>query len=41
MLLKTVMVGRLQPKQLITHQFKLDDIMTACEAFGNAGKELT
>jgi alcohol dehydrogenase len=39
MLLKTVMTGRLKPKQLITHQFKLDDIMNAYETFGNAAKE--
>lgn len=39
MLLKTVSSGKLEPKQLITHHFKLDDIMNAYEVFGNAGKE--
>lgn len=39
MLLKTVHSGRLKPEQLITHRFKLDDIMQAYEVFGNAAKE--
>jgi alcohol dehydrogenase len=39
MLLKTVVAGRLQPKQLITHEFVLDDFMKAYETFGNAAKE--
>jgi len=39
MLLKTVMAGRLKPKQLITHHFTLDDIVNAYETFGNAGRE--
>lgn len=39
LLLKTVMSGRLQPKQLITHNFRLDDIMKAYDTFGNAAKE--
>lgn len=39
MLLKTVMSGKVQPKQLITHHFSLDDIMQAYETFGNAMKE--
>jgi alcohol dehydrogenase len=39
MLLKTVVAGRLQPKQLITHEFKLDDLMKAYDTFSNAAKE--
>jgi alcohol dehydrogenase len=39
MLLKTVVAGRLQPRQLITHDFKLDDLMKAYDTFANAAKE--
>ena len=39
MLLKTITSGRLQPNKLITHHFKLDEILKAYEVFGNAGKE--
>jgi alcohol dehydrogenase len=39
MLLKTVVAGRLQPRQLITHAFKLDDFMKAYDTFANAAKE--
>ena len=39
LLLKTVLAGKLQPKQLITHYFKLDEIMNAYDTFGNAGRE--
>jgi len=39
LLLKTVMAGRLQPKQLITHHFTLGDIINAYDTFGNAGRE--
>jgi len=39
LLLKTVMAGRLKPKQLITHHFTLDEIMKAYDTFGNAGRE--
>ena len=39
LLLKTVMAGKLQPNQLITHHFALDDILKAYETFGNAGRE--
>jgi alcohol dehydrogenase len=39
MLLKTVMAGKLEPKQLITHRFPLSDILQAYDVFGNAGKE--
>ena len=39
MLLKTVMSGKVQPKQLITHHFALKDIMQAYDTFGNAMKE--
>lgn len=39
LLLKTVMAGTLQPKQLVTHHFALDDILNAYDTFGNASKE--
>ncbi len=39
LLLKTVLSGKLQPNQLITHQFALDDILNAYDTFGNAGRE--
>lgn len=39
MLLKTVTSGKLQPRQLITHEFRLDEIMKAYDTFGNAAKE--
>jgi alcohol dehydrogenase len=39
LLLKTVMSGKLKPKQLVTHHFTLDDVMKAYDTFGNAGKE--
>ena len=39
LLLKTVMAGKLQPKQLITHHFALNDILKAYDTFGHAGRE--
>ncbi|MGB3079124.1 MAG: zinc-dependent alcohol dehydrogenase family protein [Saprospiraceae bacterium] len=39
MLLKTVQSKKINPNKLITHHFKLDQIMEAYETFGNAGKE--
>jgi len=39
MLLKTVTSGKLKPAKLITHHFKLDEIIKAYEVFGNAAKE--
>ena len=39
MLLKTVLSGKLKPKQLITHHFDLNDIMKAYDTFGNAAEE--
>jgi alcohol dehydrogenase len=39
MLLKTVASGKIDPKKLITHHFKLDEILKAYEVFGNASKE--
>ncbi len=39
MLLKTVSSGKIEPAKLITHHFKLNDIMHAYEIFGNAAKE--
>jgi len=41
MLLKTVESGKLQPGKLITHHFKLDEILHAYEVFGNPSKEKT
>ncbi len=39
LLLKTILSGRLLPKQLISHRFKLSDVMSAYETFGNAARE--
>ncbi len=39
LLLKTVMSGRLLPKQLITHRFPLSEIMSAYDTFSNAQRE--
>jgi alcohol dehydrogenase len=38
MLLKTVMSGKLDPTRLITHRFKLADILAAYDTFGNAAE---
>lgn len=38
-LLKSVESGKLDPGKLITHHFKLDEILKAYEVFGNAGKK--
>ena len=39
MLMKTVSSGKIDPNKLITHHFKLNEILKAYEVFGNAGKE--
>ncbi len=39
MLFKTVQSNKLQPKQLITHHFKLSQIIEAYDTFGHAAKE--
>jgi alcohol dehydrogenase len=39
MLRQTVQAGTLQPAQLITHRFPLDDIIEAYRVFGDAAKE--
>ena len=39
MLLKTLISGKLQPQNLITHHFMLNQIMQAYDVFGNAMKE--
>ena len=39
MLLKNVIAGKLKPGQLITHEFRLDEVMKAYDTFGNAAKE--
>jgi len=36
MLLKTVQSGKIDPKRLITHRFKMENILDAYETFGNA-----
>ena len=38
MLLKTVQSGKVDPKRLITHRFKLDEILQAYETFGHAAE---
>src|SRR5450432_507911 len=39
MLLKTVSSGKVDPNKLITHHFKLNEIIRAYDTFGNAAKE--
>jgi len=39
MLLKTIQSKKLDSKKLITHRFKLSEIITAYDTFGNAAKE--
>ncbi len=39
MLMKTVESGKIKPEELITHRFKLDEIIKAYEVFGDAAKE--
>ena len=39
MLLKSVLAGKLLPKRLITHEFKLNDMMKAYDTFADAAKE--
>jgi alcohol dehydrogenase len=39
MLLKVVGSGKLQPGQLVTHRFAMNDIMKAYDTFGNAARE--
>ena len=39
MLLKTLKSGKVDPGRLVTHRFKLDEIMQAYEVFGNAARE--
>lgn len=39
MLLKTLKSGKMDPGRLVTHRFKLDEIMQAYEVFGNAARE--
>jgi alcohol dehydrogenase len=38
MLLKVFKAQKIDPKRLITHRFKLDDILQAYETFENAAK---
>jgi alcohol dehydrogenase len=39
MLLKTVVSGKIKPEELITHRFKLEEILEAYEVFGHAAEE--
>lgn len=39
MLFKTVQAKKIEPKKLITHRFKLDQIIEAYDTFGNAAEE--
>ncbi|MCR8549928.1 zinc-dependent alcohol dehydrogenase family protein [Salipiger sp. P9] len=39
MLLKTLNSGKVNPGKLVTHRFKLDEILDAYEVFGNAARE--
>jgi alcohol dehydrogenase len=39
MLLKTLNAGKVNPGKLVTHRFKLDEILAAYEVFGNAARE--
>jgi alcohol dehydrogenase len=39
MLLKTVTSGKIDLNKLVTHHFKLDEILLAYEVFGNASDE--
>jgi alcohol dehydrogenase len=39
MLLRVVQSRKLRPQALVTHRFRLDEIMQAYDAFGNAGRE--
>ena len=39
LLLKTIMSGKLLPKQLISHRFMLGDVMSAYDTFDNAARE--
>ena len=38
MLLKTVRAGKIDPKLLITHRFRLDQILDAYDTFGRAAR---
>src|ERR1700730_8303997 len=39
MLLRTVKAGKIEPKRLITHHFKLDHILDAYETFGESARK--
>jgi alcohol dehydrogenase len=39
MLLKVVQLGRLQPKALVTHRFRLAEAMKAYDTFGDAATQ--
>jgi alcohol dehydrogenase len=39
LLLKTVVAGKVEPRQLVTHRFALSDILAAYETFADAGRQ--
>ena len=39
MLMETLKAGKVDADKLVTHRFKLDEMMKAYEVFGNASKE--
>jgi alcohol dehydrogenase len=39
MLLKNVISGRLKPKRLVTHEFKLGEMMNAYDTFADAATQ--
>jgi len=41
MLVKTILSRKLAPRDLITHEFGLNDMLKAYEVFGNAATEKT
>jgi len=36
---KSVLAGKLHPRRLITHEFRLEELMKAYDTFGNAARE--
>lgn len=40
MLLKTITSDKIEPKKLIMHHFKMDDLLYVYEVFGNGSKKM-